>query len=313
MEFSKLDRYKQIVLISELDKLKLEYRKKLNFDENLTFGVEIEYGNAKSNKVERVLKKFSENPEYGYYGKWNFTNDPNFTKFKDGVIYGGEVKTPIFSNDEEKFEELKIMCDKLNKFNAIIDDRMGLHIHVSKDIFSMDEIKLIKFLKMYAVYEHIIYKFGYNGKYPREVLESYAYPIRKTILDIINSNSLTLNFNHIVHNLNERLLSKESGVNFANLENGILSTNTVEFRMCNGTIDPIVIQNEINLFCNLLLKIKSDNYDIDYIDYRFDKLYSSNIGLDEYKKIYMDDALEFSDIVFDDDTDKKYFLKQYLI
>ena len=113
MEFSKLDRYKQIDLISELDKLKLEYRKKLNFDENLTFGVEIEYGNAKSNKVERVLKKFSENPEYGYYGKWNFTNDPNFTKFKDGVIYGGEVKTPIFSNDEEKFKELKIMCDKL--------------------------------------------------------------------------------------------------------------------------------------------------------------------------------------------------------
>ena len=81
--------------------------------------------------------------------------------------------------------------------------------------------------------------------------------------------------------------------------------------MCNGTIDPIVVQNEINLFCNLLLSSRKD-IDIEYLDYRIEDLKNKRTSLEMYININLDDAIIFSDIIFDDDLDKDYFMKQYI-
>ena len=81
--------------------------------------------------------------------------------------------------------------------------------------------------------------------------------------------------------------------------------------MCNGTIDPIVVQNEINLFCSLLLSAKKD-IDIEYLDYRIEDLKNKRTSLEMYRNINLDDAIIFSDIIFDDDLDKDYFMKQYI-
>ena len=34
--------------------------------------------------------------------------------------------------------------------------------------------------------------------------------------------------------------------------------------------------------------------------------------LEQYSDIYLDDAIELSDLIFDNELDKMYFLKQYL-
>ena len=65
--------------IEYLKRLKFEYRKKLNFRDDLTFGVEIEYCNAPSNKILRILNHLEENLDYVNYEKWHFHIDGNFS------------------------------------------------------------------------------------------------------------------------------------------------------------------------------------------------------------------------------------------
>lgn len=55
----------------------------------------------------------------------------------------------------------------------------------------------------------------------------------------------------------------------------------------------------------------SRNLDTDFLDY---KLSSGNINYDKmkYSEVNIEEALEFVDLVFDNDLDKVYFLRQYI-
>lgn len=316
MELLNIDRCE---LLNILKNTNISYRKKLNFDSDIKFGVEIEYGNAPREKLIKVANKFMVDKSNLYYGKWRFTNDLDFTYIVDDKIFGGEVKTPVFNNDEKYFKELYIMCKKLKKYNAVIDDRMALHVHVSKDATLKNPEKFLNFLKLYTVYEHIIYKFGYCGDTPRDAIYKYAIPIRKILLNFLKSYKGHLNYSSLstlIENLFcDILLDKKYGLNLGNISfyDIFNDLNTIEFRMCNGTIDPIIIQNEINLFCSIISSLESDNIDIDFLDYKINNMSLDNFDLSEYGKIYIDDALKFTDTVFKEDVDKKYFLKQYIM
>lgn len=313
MEFSKLSNFDKIIKLNEIDSIKPKFRKKLNFDDSLTFGTEIEYGNAYRKKLIKVIDKFMVDKSNNYYGKWQFTDDYSFTYTIDDKIFGGEVKTSVFINKEEYFKELYIMCKKLKKYKAIINDKMAIHVHVSAKSLGENPNILINFLKLYTAYEHIIYKFGYNGSNPRKVIDIYANPIRKILIDfILKYDNSEKEFYSLINGLTELVLAKRYGVNFGNVSCLKDFINTIEFRMCNGTIDPVVIQNEINLFCNLILSLNSNKIDLEYLDYRIKNLSSGPFDFREYKKIYIDDAFEFADMIYSYDIDKEYFIKQYI-
>lgn len=55
----------------------------------------------------------------------------------------------------------------------------------------------------------------------------------------------------------------------------------------------------------------SRNLDTDFLDY---KLSSGNINYDKmkYSEVNIEEALEFVDLIFDNDLDKVYFLRQYI-
>lgn len=293
-----------------LEKLKLTYRKKLNLPDYLTFGVEIEYCEAPSNKILRVLNTLKEKPDYINYEKWHFHIDGNFSYFKNGIIYGGEVTTPVFNDEINSYKEIEKVCKSLQKYHATIDDRVGVHYHISKNVFNNDYNTLVKFLKLYVVFEHIIYKFGYNGLKEREALKDYAKDSRNILINILKKDDMD-EFYRLINAINDVIKAKERGINFQNIPHGIGSTNTIEFRMCNGTLDPITIQNEINLFCNLLLSSNKE-IDTEYLDYRIEELKNKKISLEMYRNINLDDAIIFSDIIFDNKLDKDYFIKQYI-
>lgn len=82
-------------------------------------------------------------------------------------------------------------------------------------------------------------------------------------------------------------------------------------RCPNGTINPIIWQNNINFFAKLFLYCSSDNFDKDFIDYKLTCLRNNLINYD-YSNIYIDAILEFSNLIFSNEIDKLYFLKQYL-
>lgn len=305
MKFSKLSKLDKKELIKEIENMKFLYRDKLNFSTRIKFGIEIEYGNAKKSEIMDTLSNLTgEDLEYKTYHRWQYTFDYKIMIEEDNEYYGGEISSPIFRNKKQYFKQIKYVCEVLKKYGATINDKTGFHVHVSEDILKSRLKYLENFLKIYMLYEDIIFKFGFYGQNPRKVINTYSKPSSLKIYDIL------VNKTYSSYQELNRLLFPFSS-KFYSITKGEYKP-TFEFRNCNGTIDPIIIQNNINLFCNLLESSKNKNIDIEKIDYDFNKfkltLYSS---LSLPKDI--DRALEFSDIIFKNDLDKKYFLKQFMM
>ena len=96
---------------------------------------------------------------------------------------------------------------------------------------------------------------------------------------------------------------RKRAINFQNITDltTFESYNTIEFRCPNASLNPVIWQNNLNLFVNLILKSK-ENLDLDEISYQNR----------DYDGIDLKQALEFCDLVFNNNLDKVYFLRQYL-
>ena len=87
---------------------------------------------------------------------------------------------------------------------------------------------------------------------------------------------------------------------------------TIEFRCPNGTLDPAIWQNNVNLFAKMLYYSGSTSFDDDTVQKRHEIILTRFADLQYYDEIYLEQALEFCDIVFTNNLDKINFLKQYL-
>lgn len=316
MQLSNLSVASKKELLDELNKMTLSYRKKLNIADNTTFGIEIEYGNVLKDIIDNLTKNYY-GERLNNYEKWMYQYERSFANFIDKKYYGGEFDSPVFVNKEEYFIQLKNVCDALLKNGAIVDERMALHVHVGKDILKNNLKYLENFLKLYMIYEDIIYKFGYYGKTPRKVIDDYARAISYDLFDILEENEYS-SFNDLIYILRVIFKNKKTGINFYNINPGFYDSfnhlNTIEYRMFNGTIDPVIIQNMVNLSCSLLETSASEELDVECIDYNVKKIKDREYNVQNLSlPINFDKALEFSDMIFKDDDDKKYFLKQYLM
>ena len=92
-----------------------------------------------------------------------------------------------------------------------------------------------------------------------------------------------------------------------NKNNNLHITNTIEFRCPNGTLEPIIWQNNANLFAKLLIYSKNNNFNHDIIDKR-----KTTTNINNYKIISLEQSLELADLIFNNNLDKIYFLRQYL-
>ena len=98
--------------------------------------------------------------------------------------------------------------------------------------------------------------------------------------------------------------SKYMAVNFRHFN----TLGTLEFRCPNASFNPIIWQNNVNLFFKMLRYASSSKFNGDFINEKINKLDSGVI----YDEINVNDALELCDLIFDNNLDKVYFLRQYL-
>ena len=102
-------------LLLEIDKYLLEYRELINIPNYVTFGTEIEYECVPRNKVSEFL-------DSKFYG-WISKGDGSLTS-------GGEIISPIMTDDKEYWSELKEICDFLTKHNADTSKNAGGHVRI---------------------------------------------------------------------------------------------------------------------------------------------------------------------------------------
>ena len=283
-----------------LNRYYLTLRDSLNLDSSTTFGMELEFETALKLLINLDLLVT------GLHPRWRIHHDGSLG------MTGGEIATPILKDTKEDWDTLKKVC-RIVSHHATILAFAGGHIHVGAQIFDNDGKSFRNFLKLWAVYENIIFRFTY-GNYltGREGIPKYAFSMADTFLDRVKEYDRdNLDADFLLRTINIR---KYQAVNFCHVKflGEEMNGNTIEFRCPNGTLDPVIWQNNLNLLVKLIEYAKSDKYDDDIVSKRYMERYKLPHYFSDYNQIYLNQAIELGDIIFDNNLDKVYFLRQYL-
>lgn len=300
MMLSKLSGYDLQDLIILLNNFYLDLRYNISLDNSITFGTELEFEDADK---EVIRDKISDE----LLRNWIVKSDCS-------IINGGEVNSPILRDRESSWNELSKVCSILGEYAKVGNSSAG-HIHIGAHILGDDVTSWLNFIKLWSVYENIIFRFSY-GEFlaGRKCILRYARPIK----DILKDYYKQFKDNHVSLENMLVILSKkrDQAVNFANVlkfSTGSFNLgNTIEFRCPNATFKPEIWQNNIKFFAKFLQYSNSSLYDDDIVEERNKLDINNNLKYEMYNEIYLNQALELGDMLFDNNLDKIYFLKQYL-
>lgn len=310
----------------------LEYRDSLGLDDSITFGIEIEIEHFKYRIDEYHQFQLLVNTKVGNE-RWKTKNDISLYNYPNGVggviDFGREISSDILIDIPKTWNDIKNVCDVASK-SGVFGPKCASHVHGGAHILGDNPLYWYRFLKMIVVYENVIYRFLY-GEYlthKTNVME-YAKPgalFYESKLDEILKNLdkglygvlSILNFGNSIDSTE----LKKYGISFWHMlldaddnlykdYNTCTEFCTVECRAGAPTGDPVIWQNYINFFIKLLLYCKSPNFDEDILDSRKSKLEGVLGDIDSYAKIYFEQAVELCDMIFDNNLDKVYFLRQY--
>lgn len=277
----------------------LTLRHDLGLKKSLTFGLELEFEKTSKFMVSRKLKHlFCDN-------EWKVIGDSSLCR-------GAEIVSPILEDTFWCWEELEKVCNVAKRCGTIYKNAGG-HIHVGTQILECDKEALINFLKIWSVYENVIIRFT-NGEFltQRQNMYRHAHLLAEDFAlmhyDIRKSEYLFESFESVLNYINR---GRYRAVNFRNTQPNMDAQvgNTIEFRCPNGTLEPVIWQNNVNLFLKLLLYCKSKKYNDDIVEKR---VKSRFYNTDYSNEICLEQALELCDMVFSNNLDKVYFLRQYL-
>jgi len=287
-------------LLLAVEKSYIKYRLKLGLPYNLTFGVELEY--------EGIFKFISD----GYIKRKLYTWD---SKRDGSLFFGGEITSPVMCDKEMYWKELKMVCTNLRKRGAVMNKNAGGHIHIGSNILGKDIEAWRSFIKVYILYEPILFRFLYGDKLNgRKGIKKYATPNSSNLyrkLDRLNRASYYQDFLSVAQSLDRYAALNLSNVSFFDPTQTDYK-NTIEFRAPNASDDHIICQNNINALAKFLVSSSDNVFDEEFLNYKLSKYEENRYNELAYNEIMLQEALEFVDLIFDNNLDKVYFLRQYL-
>lgn len=276
-------------LLLHISNMDFKYRNDIVYNDDITYGIEIEYENVPKYIVNRYINK--------NYKKWITVNDCS-------LDIGGEIVSPIIHGNINDWDEIESISDYLKNKNVNTIDNVGFHIHIGRQVFKAKE-ELLLFIKLYILYEHVIFRFAYGDKpYARKKINEYAAPIGLELYNMLNELE-KLSLEEIYNKLSK--LSRYRSINFTNINSSTIK-KTIEFRLFNASSSKTIIQNDINSTINLC-NINS-NIDKEMINYEISKFENKSNYL--YNNLDIKSSLQYVDYIFKEDIDKDYFLKQYI-
>jgi hypothetical protein len=300
-QLSQLSGYDLQDFIILLNDYYLTLRKQIGLKQTDTFGLELEFENAKRDKIESLLEKDSS------LNDWIIKNDSS-------LCYGAEINSPILRDTKANWDNLNKVCDIVEPL-ASIEKKAGGHIHIGTQTIGDNVYSWIHFIKLWSVYENVLFRFFYGDHLTaRSCINEYAEPLADKFWDdynqmLVESPSLPILIYHVTH-------TRHQAVNFKRVNRHncgeFWKNNTIEFRCPNGTLNPTVWQNNVNTLVKLLHYVKSSDFNDDIVEKRHSINQDEFNQLELYDEIFLDQALELSDMIFHNNLDKIYFLKQYL-
>lgn len=288
-------------LLLETNHLFLEYRDTLNLPNDVTFRTEIEYEGILESVVDDFIAKNLKD--------W---------KSEFGNLLGSceKINSPVMSDEIKYWNELKKVCKYLFKNKADTTHNASGHIHIDANVLGNDVEAWKIFLKLYTAYENVLFRFTYGDKINgRKMILKYAPPTSDLIYSKLNNINNASSLEDIAKNLQTDLIY--TALSFYNVSfycsEFAHKKNTLEFRSPNATTNEVIWQNNINALTKMLLSSRNKVIDEDFLNYKLSHEYIPYNGNEYlYNNINLKNALEFVDLVFDNNVDKMYFLRQYL-
>lgn len=287
-------------LLFQIETYYLEYRNSLNLPKDVTFGLEIEYEDINKKKIDSYIEH----------------NFPDWYSKTDGSLKnGGEINSPIMIDSPKYWNELKSVCDYLSSKRANMSCNAGGHIHVGSNVLDNIVEAWKIFLKLYMCYEHVLIRFLYGDKVNgRRSISQYAPPVSGALfceLNAINSAESMYDLSDSLKKFTRYFALNLNNVDYINPYNTY--KNTIEFRSPNATDKAAIIQNNANALTKLCIVARNKIIDEKFLDYKIKHDFCPFVGnFVLYTTIDLKNALEFVDLIFDNNLDKVYFLRQYL-
>lgn len=231
--------------LSFLDKVVTEY-KKINLPASMTIGMEIESVGEMSGYIEDFLS----------YKNWSAKKDMSI---RDGI----EVVSPILHGTDEESKQIFVVCNMLKSVGQTASNACGGHIHIGADYLQSKQAWANLF-EMYCNTEKILYAItNKEGEVPRTKIMTFATPLTSKFQNAMDDGVVNFenetdldefikelrNIQEIKHDdyLWEDSLcqyDRHFGMNLCNLGS---NKNTIEFRFPNGTVEPELWVDNINL------------------------------------------------------------------
>lgn len=298
-------------IINALDKYYLELRDTIGKYPNDTAGFEFEFEDYDETLIRRGMTNM------GYLKE-------DYKLYKDGddclvddFQNIGEICTPILNISNINWNRIKDLCYIIKK-SGYIGNNSGAHIHIGAQILNNNMTSVSNFTAMIIAYENILARFFY-GNFINERLSMHIYapPVANDWYDVYLHFELYRHTKYEIKDIINILSGYFEKNQFINLSNASYLgeeyvNNTFEYRAPNGTLDPVIWQNNLNIIVKMMKYCNSDNFNLELVENRISKNIMNLSNYKYYRSIDIDGLLEFADLIFDNNLDKIYFLRQYL-
>lgn len=267
---------------------KIEVKKDLNLDDDITFGIELEASNIDC-ELYKTINHVLDN--------WIIRGDAS-------VDNSTEIVSPILHFTEEDLKQIKYICDFMKKYDFKTNDKCGGHIHIGLKYFGdPNELKMLYYL--FCNCEKIFYLITNRKKtLPRNGAYKYSYCISNIINDKQNDIDNIITKEELITYLKSiQGRDRYSSVNILNANSQ--NKDTIEFRYPNGEIDYEEIKANIVLLVMLANKAKVFTH-MNSNDTRWDKIKElENIKDDDIKVEVL------LDLLFEDNPYKEIYIERY--
>lgn len=302
------------MLLNLLKLYKISLRDNLGLKDNITFGFEYEFGALNEKLIESFVKSYN----YKCIREKRIKNNGFYNFKKEGTINNGfEVTTPIYKDTIDTWLQVTEMCSFLLRENAYTTNETAGHIHLGMQIIDNEPSHWINFFKLYTAYENILFRFGY-GEYEKERFSAYIYS--QPLSELYYKRLLEFKKRNYNISLEELLVTMQFGYKkyalgihkYVKEDTSYRDGKTIEFRNFNASLEPVIWQNNLNFIVHFIEYCKSDKFNHDLVNKRLDEKTDSFSILENYNQIKLNEAIELSDMIFDNNLDKLNFLRQYL-
>ncbi len=247
--------------------MNIELRRKLKFGVEMEIVLEeMKILELRNNLRERGIEISEPNLTHDVCTGWKIVGDGSISS-RNGNGY--EIVSPPSSN----LDELKIVCEELDKIGATVNRTCGLHVH--HDIKELKRKQILRIYNFYNKYNNIIERFVKDSR----IENKYCKPV-KNIIDTVNSCETKQELLNKI--AGRRGISYYSNCRYYSLNlRSYLFYGTIEFRQHHGTIDFDEISSWILFTHKIVERALEEGNDIIY---NLDNESSSKMIFDEMMK-----------------------------